>query len=626
MSINSAINAAVSGLTANSSALSAISDNIANANTVGYKANTTEFLDLVGVASTAANYSAGGVQANTIQQISQNGTTQQTTSATDLSINGQGMFVVTSTSTPTPSDTRSYTQAGSFDVNAKGYLVNAAGYYLQGFPVNATTGAVTVNPSDLNSLQTINVADIGGTASATTTATVNANLNSAQAVSAAAAAASGGVSVVSTTTTTTGGVPTATFTASPVGISAAVAAAIGLPVISGNAATAGTGSGTTTLSVTSSTGAAASTTTTITATDLLNAYNYATNPTANPTPDTAGVTYSDGNYFYTPTSDAGFTAADGNYTVSITNTSVTTTPYSPLAAQPNASPAVPAASMASGAITPDATITIPISNSQGGQQTIQIDLLKTSTANQWYAEVVAPNGQIQYGANSTLNNNQLATGILTFNNDGTINLANSTLFGGSTTPTLDFGASGTTPAAASSGGTPLVPPATGLTGYAWGTGLGIGAQNISLNLATTPGGITQDDSATTTESISTDGTAFGQLDQVNIDNKGFVTATYSNGVTKQIAQVAIATFANPDGLTAVSGDAYQVSSTSGSFNLKTPGSAGAGTIAADSLETSTVDLSSQFADLITTQQAYSASAKVITTADTMEQALLQTIQ
>jgi flagellar hook protein FlgE len=606
MSINSAINAAVSGLTANSSALSAISDNIANANTVGYKANVTEFQDLVGVASSAANYSAGGVQANTTQQISQNVPTQSTTSATDLAINGQGLFVVTSTPTPTPSDPRSYTEAGSFDVNAQGYLVNAAGYYLQGFPVDQATGAVTVNPSDLNSLETINVANVGGTASATTYATVNANLNSAQPVTAAAAAASGGVSVVSSVTTTTNGVPASVLTASPVAISTAVATAIGLPVVSGGAASVGAGVDAT-LAVTSSTAATASTTTAITAQDLLNAYNYATDPTNNPTADANGVTYSDGNYFYTATADAGFTAAAGNYTVSITNTAVTTTPYN---AQTN--------NLASGAVKPDAQITIPVENSQGGQQTINVDLLKSPTANQWYAEVVAPDGQLQYGTGSTLNNNQLATGILTFNNDGTINLSQSTLFGGSTTPTLSFGASGTTP-------TPVA-PATTTNGYAWGAGLGISAQSIALNLGTSPGGITQDNSATTTESIDTDGTAFGQLDNVNINAKGFVTATYSNGVTKQIAQVAVATFANPDGLTSVSGDAYQVSATSGSFNLKTPGSAGAGTIAAYSLETSTVDLSSQFADLITTQQAYSASAKVITTADTMEQALLQTIQ
>jgi len=574
MSINSAINAAVSGLTANSSALSAISDNIANANTVGYKASTTEFEDLVGVASTAANYSAGGVQADTIQQISQNGTTQQTNSGTDLSINGQGMFVVTSTPTPAPSDTRSYTEAGSFDVNAQGYLVNAAGYYLQGFPVDETTGSVTVNPSDLNSLETINVADIGGTASATTYATVNANLNSAQPLSTAAAAASGGVSVVTN----------AGADATPVGLSSALVTAIA--------------SNDATVTITAPDGT--STTDTITAANLTTAETSGSVATGSGT-----LSYSDGNYFYTPTE-----AADGNYTVSIP----TPTGTGPSAAAYNASTNNMASYDATTGVgvEPDATITIPISNSQGGQQTLEVDLMKTSTANQWYAEVVSPDGDIQYGAASTLNNNQLATGILTFNSDGTINLAQSTLFGGSTTPTLDFGASGTTP--------------TTTTGYSWGANLGISAQSVSLNLATNPGGITQDDSATTTESIDTDGTAFGQLNQVNIDAKGFVTATYSNGVTKQIAQVAIATFANPDGLTAVTGDAYQVSSTSGSFNLKTPGSAGAGTISPDSLETSTVDLSSQFADLITTQQAYSASAKVITTADTMEQALLQTIQ
>jgi flagellar hook protein FlgE len=574
MSINSAINAAVSGLTANSSALSAISDNIANANTVGYKASTTEFEDLVGVASTAANYSAGGVQADTIQQISQNGTTQQTNSGTDLSINGQGMFVVTSTPTPAPSDTRSYTEAGSFDVNAQGYLVNAAGYYLQGFPVDETTGTVTVNPSDLNSLETINVADIGGTASATTYATVNANLNSAQPLSTAAAAASGGVSVVTN----------AGADATPVGLSSALVTAI-----ASNSAT---------VTITAPDGT--STTDTITAANLTSAETSGSVATGSGT-----LSYSDGNYFYTPTE-----ATDGNYTVSIP----TPTGTGPSAVAYNASTNNMASYDATTGVgvEPDATITIPISNSQGGQQTLEVDLMKTSTANQWYAEVVSPDGDIQYGAASTLNNNQLATGILTFNSDGTINLAQSTLFGGSTTPTLDFGASGTTP--------------TTTTGYSWGANLGISAQSVSLNLATNPGGITQDDSATTTESIDTDGTAFGQLNQVNIDAKGFVTATYSNGVTKQIAQVAIATFANPDGLTAVTGDAYQVSSTSGSFNLKTPGSAGAGTISPDSLETSTVDLSSQFADLITTQQAYSASAKVITTADTMEQALLQTIQ
>jgi flagellar hook protein FlgE len=640
MSINSALLAGVSGLIANSSALSSVANNIANANTVGYKTVNTQFEDLVGVSAGAGNYAAGGVQAVTQQLVSQSGSTQQTTSGTDLSITGNGMFVVTSTATPTASDTRSYTEAGSFTVDSNGYLVNAAGYYLQGFPVDETTGKVTINPSDLNTLATINVGDVGGTATPTTTVTVNQNLNSTQTVSAAAAVAGGGL------TTVTSGVPTQVGVSSTLASSTSASnpATVTVTDSSGNvvyqdtnvtslSSTGYTWSGLSTggatepdgLYTVSITNAAAGggvgqiTNGAVTSSTVSVSTNLATASAS--TPATVTVTNSSGavvssytvsglsspSYTWPGTTDGtagGTLLPDGAYSISITDeASTATTPYN---AQSN--------NMASGAVKYDAQITIPIANSQGGQQTVTMDLLKSSTANQWYAEIVAPDGDIQYGSsNTTLSNNQLATGILAFNQDGSINLTDSTIFGaGDTSPTLDFGASGTTPSTA--------------TGYSWGSNLGIAAQKISLNLATSTGGITQLDSATLTQSIEADGTAFGSLNTVSIDSKGFVTATYSNGVSKQIAQVALATFSNPDGLTAVTGDAYQVSTTSGSFNLKAPGSAGAGTITPDSLEASTVDLSSQFASLITTQQAYSASAKVLTTADNMEQSLLQVIQ
>ena len=91
-------------------------------------------------------------------------------------------------------------------------------------------------------------------------------------------------------------------------------------------------------------------------------------------------------------------------------------------------------------------------------------------------------------------------------------------------------------------------------------------------------------------------------------------------------QVALATFPNPDGLNSVSGDAYSVSLASGTYNLKTPGEGGAGSIDPSSLEASTVDLSTEFASLITTQRAYSASSKIITTADQMMQDLINIIR
>jgi flagellar hook protein FlgE len=571
MSLNSALLAGVSGLIANSSALSSVANNIANANTVGYKTVNTEFEDLVGVSAGAGNYSAGGVQADTQQLVSQSGNTQQTTSATDLSITGNGMFVVTSTATPTASDTRSYTEAGSFTVDANGNLVNAAGYYLQGFPVDETTGAVTVNPSELNSLATINVGDVGGTATPTTTVTVNQNLDSAQAVSTAAAATDPSANII------TAGTPPAATTLDTSATGSLATALAADPT------------GVATVTVTNSSGQVVFTDTSQTLSALQSAGSYQWNGT-----ETGGANAPAGDYNISITDPSGNSLISGAYNA-VTNNM----------AMYNANTGV--------GVKPDAQITIPIANSQGGQQTVTLDLLKSPTANQWYAEVVAPDGNIQYGTGSVLNNNQLSTGTLSFNQDGSINLANSTVFGsGNTSPTLDFGASGTTPTTA--------------TGYAWGNSLGIAAQKISLNLATSTGGITQLDSATLTQSIEADGTAFGSLNNVSIDSNGFVTATYSNGVSKQIAQVALATFSNPDGLTAVTGDAYQVSTTSGSFNLKAPGSAGAGTITPDSLEASTVDLSSQFASLITTQQAYSASAKVLTTADNMEQALIQVIQ
>jgi flagellar hook protein FlgE len=85
----------------------------------------------------------------------------------------------------------------------------------------------------------------------------------------------------------------------------------------------------------------------------------------------------------------------------------------------------------------------------------------------------------------------------------------------------------------------------------------------------------------------------------------------------------VATFANADGLTAVSGNAYTVSNQSGTATVGEANLGGAGQIDADTLEGSTVDLATEFTNLITTQRAYSASARIVTTADQMLQTLEQ---
>jgi flagellar hook protein FlgE len=244
---------------------------------------------------------------------------------------------------------------------------------------------------------------------------------------------------------------------------------------------------------------------------------------------------------------------------------------------------------------------------------VNLDLLKSSVPNQWYAELVAnPPSDVVTGAG--LSDGQIATGVIAFTSTGQIDPAKTTIFN-SANPAITFGASNAA--------------APGAGQVNWAPSLGIAAQTVTLNLnggAGSTGGITQLDSQSVTQSITTNGTAFGNLTNVEIDANGIVTAVFSNGVTRPIAQVAIANFPNPDGLTPVSGDAFQVSQNSGTYTLEQPGTGGAGQIDPSTLESSTVDLSSQLTDLITSQSAYSASSKIITTANQMMQALLNVIQ
>ncbi|HEY3890133.1 MAG TPA: flagellar hook protein FlgE [Caulobacteraceae bacterium] len=264
-------------------------------------------------------------------------------------------------------------------------------------------------------------------------------------------------------------------------------------------------------------------------------------------------------------------------------------------------------------VQPDFTIPIPVSDSLGGSHTLQLDLLKSSTPNQWYAEIQAvPASDVVSG--SGLAAGQIATGIVAFNSDGSLDMANTTLFGTPANPTLSIGASNAA--------------APGATGVNWASSLGVAAQQITVGIGGTTGSgaLTQAVSPSVVSSINTNGTPFGSLSAISIGQNGMVTATFNNGTTRQIAQVALATFPNVDGLTAVNGDAYLASQDAGEFSLKTAGTGGAGTLASSTLETSTVDLSSEFTNLIIAQQAYDASSKVITTADQMTQALLQVIQ
>ncbi len=458
MSINSALLTGVSGLVANSSALAAISDNIANVNTVSYKRNEVSFANVVTSQAVKGRYSAGGVQGVTRQFVSQQGLVQASGSSTDLAISGDGFFVVSSKGAGlTTADARSFTRSGSFTVDADGFLVNKSNFYLQGWPAKPD-GSFDINPSDLSKMNSINVKNLGSAVAPTTDIGVSANLNKGGVVSAGEAAYNNATAASMT--------------------------------------------------------------------------DYATDP--------------------------------------LTGTK------------------------------PDFVIEANVIDSTGGSRKVAIALLKDDSANpnSWHAEIYSiPTTDVTTGGRP----GQLTRGDVKFNQDGTIDLTTTTLFGAAgAAAQLVLDASGTA-------ATPR-----------WSNSLGIAAQTLDFDLSK----VSQYTAPSTVNAISSNGAGVGNIVSIDVDDEGIVSAIYDNSQIRQIAKVGIATFPNADGLQAISGNAYRSSLPAGQLTVKEAGVGGAGRISPSSLEASTVDLSAEFTGLIQTQKAYSASSKIITTADQMLEELI----
>lgn len=180
MSIFGALSAGVSALSAQSQAMGTISDNIANMNTVGYKTTATQFATLVTQARSTTTYTPGGVQATPTALIDKQGLLQSSSSPTDLAVSGKGFFVVNTDSQPTATTGQFlFSRAGHFVPDNEGFLRNAAGHHLQGWPIDSS-GNIPSNRNELTVLETVNVNVLSGTATPTTTLALQANLQSSQ--------------------------------------------------------------------------------------------------------------------------------------------------------------------------------------------------------------------------------------------------------------------------------------------------------------------------------------------------------------------------------------------------------------------------------------------------------------
>ncbi|ACT59889.1 flagellar hook protein FlgE [Hirschia baltica] len=261
-----------------------------------------------------------------------------------------------------------------------------------------------------------------------------------------------------------------------------------------------------------------------------------------------------------------------------------------------------AGDMAAGNITPDFTTPLEVYDSKGGRHTVNFSFLKTANANEWEVEAyVTPSTDIE-GVTDGL----LANGKMIFTASGLIDpvATNALADGFDPEGSISIGASDP----ASVGTTPR-----------WADGLGIEAQDIQLDLGNgnSTTGLTQYSSDSILDTSTVDGVPFGSLASVDVDEDGVVIAQYTNGFSRKIFQVPVATFGNEGGLIAQAGGSYRSGPETGDMNLRAPKSGEAGEVISSALESSTVDLAEEFSNLIVTQRAYSAASKIITTADEM---------
>lgn len=201
--------------------------------------------------------------------------------------------------------------------------------------------------------------------------------------------------------------------------------------------------------------------------------------------------------------------------------------------------------------------------------------------------------------------------------------------GGTDLPTVTFTSGqisamttdGTTALAANSDGSYSLPVTT-MPGspYQFGSGATL---DLDFPSPSSNGAVTQFSGNQTLTATSQDGNAAGSLQSYSIGADGVITGSYSNGQSQTIGQIALATFANPSGLSDLGNLMYQATSNSGQAVVSQPGSGTAGTLVGGALEASNVDLSTQLTDLIVAQESYQANTKVISTTDTAMQSLMQ---
>ncbi len=705
MSILGALQAGVSGLSAQSSAMGAVADNIANMNTVGYKNNNVSFSSLVTKQVSSNKYSSGGVQPHASQSIDAQGLLSSVSSTTSLAISGSGYFVVNSANNG--SGTWAYTRAGDFTKDETGYLVNSGGYYVQAWslmPWDGNTEAATVeingivymkaykdangrtvyindNIVDANNLQGINLSNIGGTATPTTQISFGANLPSGSSIGDTHSVSTliydslGNASNISLNYTKTAANAWSLDTTIPSG-----AAAINMYTKDDLVYASIAQMEFTEIPAVGSTIKINNTVFEFTEGNPAGGGNIAVDMTdCNSINDVLNV------FMEAITNnirDAGRFSVDGNRIVveqSLTGDELNFDCSGTLACVQSSADIDPASGLPRGTFTLEAvdnmiknvayidvtnvaendeiTIdgirfvfangvstddTVYVGYDAGDTVAENIAKLASAIRNSGVAEperFVASGTTLQIIPSSTgedITIDSGLTGEAKYIRDGVENnLTNATPIVstftykdveqlGAQIPAVMFNSDGT-PKEINVEDMEIfwANGAQDMTGnIADGDGVKIsinmGSENVSTGLTNLSGDFT-------TGYINQDGATFGSYSGVTVSEDGVVTAVFSNGETKPISIIPLAMFTNANGMEALNNNVWIATTESGNPLLTKATTGGAGEIASSSLESSTVDLATEFSNMIVVQRAYSAAGKIITTSDEMLQELTNLI-
>jgi flagellar hook protein FlgE len=167
------------------------------------------------------------------------------------------------------------------------------------------------------------------------------------------------------------------------------------------------------------------------------------------------------------------------------------------------------------------------------------------------------------------------------------------------------------------------PPATAITPFSFSipdaaSNTAGAVQTMSMSFA----GTTQYGATTGLVNSNQDGYTSSELAGFSVGPDGTLTGTYTNGKTQALGQIALATFANQNGLQDLGGNNYQQTAASGLAQVSVPGSTNHGSLQGGAVENSNVDLTSSLVDLITAQRNYQANAQTIKTQQTVDQTLI----